>query len=81
MIHINTYVDFKYIAKYLILMYEVIKKLLSCAQFRECALCGDKARTINNNQKLESLCGRFYRIEKFPDHIYYQLYHTLFESH
>ena len=34
------------------------------------------------NKKLKSLCGRIYRIKRaLPEHLYKQLYHTLFESH
>ena len=34
------------------------------------------------NKKLKSLCERIYRIKRaLPEHLYKQLYHTLFESH
>ena len=33
-------------------------------------------------KKLQSICGRIYRIKScLPEHLYKQIYHTLFESH
>ena len=41
-----------------------------------------KPHTEILNKKLKSLCGRIYRIKRaLPEHLYRQLYHTLFESH
>ena len=41
-----------------------------------------KPHIENINKKLKSLCRRIYRIKiALPEHIYKQLYHTLFESH
>ena len=44
----NAKIYFKYIAKVLISIHEVRKKLLSmsCAQFGECAFCGDIVRAF-----------------------------------
>ena len=42
----NAKIGFKYIAKDYISIHEVRKKLLSCAQFGECAFCGDKVRAL-----------------------------------
>ena len=41
-----------------------------------------KPHIENINKKLKSLCRRIYRIKRaLPEHLYKQLYHTLFESH
>ena len=45
MMYIYANVDSKYIVKYLISIHEVWK-LLQCAQFGECAFCGDIVRAI-----------------------------------
>ena len=45
-IYINTHIDSKYIAKDLISIHEVLKKLLQCARFGECAFCEDIVRAF-----------------------------------
>ena len=47
MIYISAYIEFKYIAKDLISIHEVWKKLLYFAQFRECAFCEDIVRAFS----------------------------------
>ena len=46
MIDINAHFDSKYFAKDLISIREVLKKLLQCAQFGECAFCGYIVRAL-----------------------------------
>ena len=48
----NAKIDYKYIAKDLISTHEVYKKLLQCAQFAECAFCGDIVRAFNKLLKI-----------------------------
>ena len=45
-IYIKAYIDSKYIAKDLISIHEVWKKLLQCAKFGKCAFCGDIVRAL-----------------------------------
>ena len=57
----NAYIDFEFIAKDLISIHEVCKKLLQCAQFGKCAFCGDIVRAKLKMNRIISIlhsgCG------------------------